>query len=252
MYDSIEIVGNKSVVVHARTPFYELMYDSIIESEMYNKTNYWVFNKTIPQMMKMYDYLANHTINAAKIVENCIITEKVPKIVAVYDFWKNFDFQLESFVNLIKETPTSFMILCFLLLILFILQYRTHQLLLQEYQFRMDYINKSKFKPVLKTHCFPKKKVVLIDMTCCICLEDSTEYMNKALFNCNHSCCVSCTSHLLSKIDSTNPMPCPMCRADIKTVTLPYTMSRAKNAPKVTKEVVINSPQAKMLKPYCK
>ena len=100
----------------------------------------------------------------------------------------------------------------------------------------------------------PQKNAALMNENCCICL-DAQEYTEKVIFNCTHSCCVNCTAGLLTKTFQNGIQTqavCPMCRASIKTVVLPYTVSRVKNTPKNNKANVMNSKQANLLKPFCK
>ena len=111
-----------------------------------------------------------------------------------------------------------------------------------------------KVKPILRTRCVPQKNAALMNENCCICL-DAQEYTEKVIFNCTHSCCVNCTAGLLAKTFQNGIQTqavCPMCRASIKTIVLPYTVSRVKNTPKNSKASVMNSKQANLLKPFCK
>ena len=111
-------------------------------------------------------------------------------------------------------------------------------------------IQRNEIKPTLSTRCLTKKKAVLLNGDCCICLENS-EYTDKIILNCSHSCCVNCTKTLLDN-ESLVQIPCPLCRTGIKTIILPYTVSHAKNAIKNNKSIVLNSKHALTLKPYCK
>ena len=158
--------------------------------------------------------------------------------------------QLKLFVSIVVHTfPQTTQIIVIILVIGMLMKM---WIINQEWKQAKKKLDK--VKPILRTRCIPQKNAALMNENCCICL-DAQEYTDKVIFNCSHSCCVTCTAGLLSKtFQNENQVhaSCPMCRANIKSVVLPYTVSRVKNTPKNNKANVMNSHQANILKPFCK
>ena len=108
----------------------------------------------------------------------------------------------------------------------------------------------TKFRIVLNTKCVSKaeKKRRFHNETCAICLNPLC-VERSGMFCCAHCFCVDCIStHLDSKSELKMKPTCPLCRADITSVSLLYSVSRIAN---ITKETVMESENAAKLAKHC-